>query len=94
MILDAALLSLGKVISNTQYPDSVKRSVALVPQMGLSDINLGDGVTVVNPITRQEVVLTGRVDYTVFRYAEKHDFKGSLHYSYLFWRHLIDQGLR
>lgn len=79
MILDAALLSLGKVISNTQYPDSVKRSVALVSQTGISDMRLGDGVTVINPITRQEVVLTGRLDYTVFRYADKHIFKGSLH---------------
>lgn len=77
VVLDAVLLSLGKVTSNTNYPDFRKRSIAILPEMR---IGTGDGVKIVNPLTHYELWLTGSVDYAILQYVDELDNKGLLHF--------------
>ena len=67
MILDAVLLALAEVISND------KISVAILPEMRIAQ---GEGIQIIDPISKFELWLTGNVDYVVVVYDGVLDHKG------------------
>ena len=67
MILDAVLLALAEIISND------KSGVAILPEMRIAQ---GEGIQIIDPISKFELWLTGNVDYVVVVYDDVLDHKG------------------
>jgi len=71
MILDAVLLTLGRIVHDAQP----KLDVAILPETRIEPINWNlSGIHVKNPVSGYELLLTGTMDYAVLRYHDEDRF--------------------
>jgi hypothetical protein len=75
MILNAVLLSIGRIVHNTQP----NMDVAILPELKIASDN---GIQIKNPISGYELLLTGTIDCGVVQYKDKPGTKGMYVFSH------------
>jgi len=70
MILNAVLLTLGRIVHDSDIQPNL--DVAILLELSVA---YGDGIHVKNPISGYKLLLTGTIDCGVVKYKDEHEAK-------------------